>query len=103
MGARQSVVAIADDEAVALEEEDKMAVRRRADKLDTRDHFHIRGRRPIPDDQRVLTGTQIKALAKKPPGNRLFRLSLARDSDRKRRKSMREGERFAALPPVAAS
>jgi hypothetical protein len=52
-------------------------------------------------DARVLTGIQIKTLAHRPPGNRLFRLDghqrieVADDEQ----VHLRNGERFVTQPP----
>lgn len=58
---------------------------------------------PYETDQRVLTGAQIKTLAKKPPGNRLFR--LAGEGQRiqivdDEKVHLHESEQFVTLPPV---
>jgi Multiubiquitin len=53
-------------------------------------------------EARILTGSQIKELAHRPPGNRLFRLEghqrieVADDEQ----VHLREGERFVTQPPV---
>lgn len=58
---------------------------------------------PYETDKRILTGAEIKALAKKPAGNRLFRLAgegqripVADDE----KVHLHEGEQFVTLPPV---
>ena len=58
---------------------------------------------PYETDRHELTGEQIKALAKKPPGNRLFR--IAEDGQRvpvadDEKVHLHEGEQFVTLPPV---
>lgn len=53
-------------------------------------------------DHRVMTGAQIKALAHRPPGNRLFRveghqrIEIADDQ----RLHLHNGEKFVTQPPV---
>jgi hypothetical protein len=52
-------------------------------------------------DERVMTGAQIKALAHRPPGNRLFRvehhhrIEIADDE----RVHLHDGEKFVTQPP----
>lgn len=58
---------------------------------------------PYETDKRVLSGSEIKGLAKKPIGNRLFR--LAGDGQRiqiadDEKVHLHDGEQFVTLPPV---
>jgi|GEM_PF-3193771 len=100
-------VAVADDEAVALEEGDRFvsvasAALGGAGEPQRTITISVDGD-PHETDQRVLTGAQIKALAKKPPGNRLFRLAgegqripIADDE----KVHLHDDEQFVTLPPV---
>jgi hypothetical protein len=100
-------IAVADDEAIALEDGDRfIAVTSEAQagveeaaRLIT---IFVEGD-PYETNRRVLTGSEIKALAKKPPGNRLFRLAgegqriqIADDE----KVHLHDREQFVTLPPV---
>lgn len=53
-------------------------------------------------EQRVITGAQIKALAHRPPGNRLFRIEGHQriEVGDNEQVHLHEGEKFVTQPPV---
>lgn len=100
-------IAIADDQFVAISDGDRFvsvapAAQAGIEEPQRTITIYVDGD-PYETDQRVLTGSQIKALAKKPLGNRLFRLAgegqriqIADDE----KVHLHDGEQFVTLPPV---